>query len=68
VSDSGGVLAAHGAARPRWAPWRACGQAGGWSERVGAGRVGWVVGLRPENLRELEWSGEDVKGAVVDFG
>jgi hypothetical protein len=26
----------------------------GWSERVEAGRVGWVVGLWPENLRELE--------------
>jgi hypothetical protein len=39
-----------------------------WSERVGAGRVGWVAGLRPENLRELEWSREEVKGVVVDFG
>jgi hypothetical protein len=42
-----------------------------WVPRAGSGpgrRVGWDAGPWLENLRDLEWSREEAKGAAVDFG
>jgi hypothetical protein len=55
--DSGGVVSGAVCA------WAQMGSAGA----LGAGPAGWVTGLRPENLRELEWPHEEAKGAAVDF-
>jgi hypothetical protein len=38
--DSDGVPAECGTTWPRWAPWQACGWAGGLERRVGAGQCG----------------------------